>query len=86
VAEDLITWTIQLAISKDKTEIALRNGKLEEIFAELRKIMTELVGRANVQIEGELRAAIDIMARYPGFGLVEAIKLVNGGQGSPTVN
>jgi hypothetical protein len=86
MAEDLISWTIQFAVSRAKTELAIKEGKIEDFIVELRRVMASMVAQGQTQIEGEIRAAIDIMARYPRLSLVEAIKVVNGGQGNPTVN
>ena len=83
MAEDLISWTIQLAVSRARTELAIKEGKIEDVIVELRRVMSSMVAQAQTQIEGEIRAAIEIMARFPHLNLVEAIKLVNGGPGKP---
>lgn len=84
--EEIITWTTTIGVSKSKAEAAIKEGKLEEIFIEIRKAVPKLVEGAISQIEGEMRAAVDVMARYPDLGLVEAVRLVGNARGNPSVN
>ena len=86
MAEDLIIWTMQLAASREKLEAAIREGNVEGMIKTIKNTISGILTQTGNQVEGEIRAAIDIMAKYPGTTLPDAIMMVNGGGARQTIN